>query len=92
LGSAREYGSDGQQRGLIVALRVAQAELFKTRLSVMPVLLVDDVLGELDPKRRAGFWEACPKSFQVIASGTVFPEDAEHWKRYKVREGTFASG
>ena len=30
--------------GLIVALRVAQAELFRERLSVAPVLLVDDVL------------------------------------------------
>jgi DNA replication and repair protein RecF len=92
LGSAKEYGSDGQQRGLMVALRVAQAELFRERLSVVPVLLVDDVLGELDPKRRAGFWSACPESFQIIASGTVFPEDAERWKPYTVEGGKFASG
>lgn len=92
LGSAKEYGSDGQQRGLMVALRVAQAELFRARLSVMPVLLVDDVLGELDPKRRAGFWSACPESFQIIASGTVYPEDAERWKRYGVEAGRFTSG
>lgn len=92
LGSAKEYGSDGQQRGLMVALRVAQAELFRERLSVMPVLLVDDVLGELDPKRRAGFWSACPESFQIIASGTVYPEDAERWKRYEVEAGRFTSG
>lgn len=91
MGSAKEYGSDGQQRGLIVALRVAQAELFRERLSVAPVLLVDDVLGELDPQRRAGFWKACPSSFQVIASGTVFPEDAESWKRYAVAGGLFQS-
>lgn len=92
LGSAREYGSDGQQRGLIVALRVAQAELFQERLAVKPVLLVDDVLGELDPKRRAGFWKACPGSFQIIASGTVFPEDSEAWKRYSVAAGGFELG
>ena len=90
LGSAKEYGSDGQQRGLMVALRVAQAELFQERLAVLPVLLVDDVLGELDPKRRAGFWNACPDAFQIIASGTVFPEEAEAWKCYSVDAGRFA--
>ena len=76
----------------MVALRVAQAELFWERLAVMPVLLVDDVLGELDPKRRAGFWKACPGSFQIIASGTVFPEDPEAWKRYSVAAGRFELG
>ncbi|CAI8283273.1 MAG: DNA replication and repair protein RecF [Opitutia bacterium UBA7350] len=89
LGSAKEYGSDGQQRGLMVALRVAQAVLFQERLSVVPVLLVDDVLGELDPARRAGFWKACPDAFQIIASGTVFPEEAEAWKCYSVTSGSF---
>lgn len=92
LGAAKEYGSDGQQRGLIVALRVAQAQLFLERLSIAPVLLVDDVLGELDPERRAGFWKACPKSFQVIASGTTLPDDKENWKCYRVNEGSFSLG
>ena len=92
IGAAKEYGSDGQQRGLMVALRVAQAQLFLERLSIAPVLLVDDVLGELDPKRRAGFWKACPESFQVIASGTTLPDDRDNWKFYRVSEGSFSLG
>ncbi len=89
VGAAKEYGSDGQQRGLIVALRIAQAQLFYERLKTVPVLLVDDILGELDPKRRKGFWAACPQPFQIIASGTVLPDESDDWIIYTVEAGSF---
>lgn len=72
-GGAREYGSDGQQRGLCLALRLAQGRLFAEALGVAPVLLADDVLGELDPARKDGFWRACPENWQIVASGTEVP-------------------
>lgn len=86
-GGAREYASDGQQRGLCVALRIAQAMLYQAGLNVVPVLLADDVLGELDPERRQGFWRACPKSIQVIATGTELPEASDGWQVHQVRSG-----
>lgn len=89
VGGAREYASDGQQRGLCVALRIAQARIFQARLGVAPVILADDVLGELDPHRQAGFWRACPEEFQIIASGTVLPSDAARWRVYQVDGGAF---
>lgn len=92
VGGAKEYASDGQQRGLCVALRIAQAVIFRTRLQVAPVLLADDVLGELDPHRRAGFWRACPSDLQIIASGTQLPEGADDWAVWKVAKGQFARG
>ncbi|MEM7792591.1 MAG: DNA replication and repair protein RecF, partial [Verrucomicrobiota bacterium] len=70
LGAAKEFGSDGQQRGLCLALRLGQALYFRKMLKRDPVLLADDVLGELDPLREAGFWKACPEELQIIASGT----------------------
>ncbi|MGB1128063.1 MAG: DNA replication/repair protein RecF [Opitutales bacterium] len=88
VGGAREYASDGQQRGLCVALRIAQACLFSEVLRVAPVLLADDVLGELDPRRRAGFWRSCPEGLQIIATGTEAPDDAENWSVQAVRAGT----
>lgn len=87
VGGAKEYASDGQQRGLCVSLRIAQAAFFREALQLAPVLLVDDVLGELDPKRKAGFWRACPGDLQVIATGTELPEDAPDWRVWQVRAG-----
>ncbi|MFP4068546.1 MAG: DNA replication/repair protein RecF [Verrucomicrobiota bacterium] len=89
VGGARDYASDGQQRGLCVALRIAQAIFLQERLGCKPVLLADDVLGELDPKRKAGFWRACPPDLQIIATGTELPADAEAWSVWRVEAGRF---
>lgn len=91
VGGAKEYASDGQQRGLCVALRIAQAALFREALQVAPVLLVDDVLGELDPHRKAGFWQACPDGLQIVATGTELPDDAAEWSVWQVADGKVAS-
>jgi len=90
IGGAKEYASDGQQRGLCVALRIAQARIFQERLGVAPVLLADDVLGELDPHRKAGFWRACPPELQIIATGTELPEASAEWAIWGVAQGQFA--
>lgn len=88
VGGAREYASDGQQRGLCVALRMAQASYYREQLGLVPVLLADDVLGELDPVRRAGFWRACPQDVQIIATGTELPADADEWSVAQVVTGS----
>ena len=88
--SAREFASDGQQRGLVVAFRLAQLRYFQARTGLAPVVLADDVLGELDPTRRAGFWRAVGPDLQVIATGTEPPAgDARSWKIIRVESGAF---
>ena len=52
--SAAQFGSEGQKRTLAVALKMAQAEYLTGLHGSPPVLLIDDVMGELDAKRRAG--------------------------------------
>lgn len=47
------YGSRGQQRSLTLAIKLAEAELMRTRTQDAPVLLLDDILSELDAVRRA---------------------------------------
>ena len=92
IGGAKEYGSDGQQRGLSVALRMAQASLFEMKLGIKPVILVDDILGELDPKRKKSFWATCSKEIQIIASGTEFSvgEASRDWQVWDVDKGNFS--
>ena len=52
---AGDFASEGQQRSFTLALRLAQASWFHRRSGIRPVLLADDVLGELDPARRERF-------------------------------------
>lgn len=91
IGGAKEYGSDGQQRGLSVALRMAQASLFEKKLGIKPVILIDDILGELDPKRKKSFWATCSKEIQIIASGTEFSVEgaSRDWQVWDVNNGNF---
>jgi DNA replication and repair protein RecF len=49
---ARSAASQGQQRSLVLALKLAEVRHIATVAGVMPVLLLDDVLSELDPRRR----------------------------------------
>jgi DNA replication and repair protein RecF len=87
---ARAFGSEGQQRGLVVAWRLAQAAWQHARTGLAPVFLADDVLGELDPARRAGFWRAAAEAGQVLATGTVLPpDDSWSWGVWNVRAGEF---
>jgi len=49
----RSYGSQGEQRLAVLALLLSEADLFAQRRKPAPLLLLDDVLSELDPERRA---------------------------------------
>jgi len=71
--TAREYASEGQQRGLVLSLRLAEAAWLEERTGIRPVILADDILGELDPVRRAAFWAGLAPDSQVIATGTSVP-------------------
>lgn len=53
--SAAKFASEGQKRSLAIALKMAQAEYLAGIHGAPPILLIDDVMGELDVRRRAGF-------------------------------------
>ena len=90
---AQEFASEGQQRGLVLALRFAQLETIRKRSGVAPIVLADDVLGELDAERRERFWCHLESDTQVIASGTGIPEPAEKqaWRIFHTEAGRFRS-
>jgi DNA replication and repair protein RecF len=50
--SLRRYGSQGQQRACLLALLFAEREVLLGARRVIPLLLLDDVMSELDPGRR----------------------------------------
>lgn len=50
--AAQLYGSQGQQRSIVLAWKLAEAEVIEDMLGTFPVLLLDDVMSELDGRRR----------------------------------------
>jgi DNA replication and repair protein RecF len=53
--AAAKFASEGQKRSIAIALKLSQAEFVSGVHGVPPILLIDDVMGELDAKRRAAF-------------------------------------
>ncbi|WP_251318715.1 DNA replication/repair protein RecF [Flintibacter muris] len=51
--SAKTYASQGQTRTAALSLKLAQREIFQEDTGEWPVLLLDDVLSELDPRRQS---------------------------------------
>jgi DNA replication and repair protein RecF len=69
-GRPAAFGSEGQQRTLVLALRLAAARLLEAHFGAPPVLLLDDIFGELDSARRAALLGQLPKSAQQIVTTT----------------------
>ena len=95
--SAGLFGSEGQKRTLAIALKMAQAEYLTGVHGRAPVLLIDDVMGELDVKRRSGLLPLLERARET--SGQVFMTcTEENWprelgrelQRWQVQDGTVA--
>jgi DNA replication and repair protein RecF len=67
---ARQYGSQGQQRTIVLALKLAELQLLDQVLEEPPLLLLDDVLAELDLKRQNQLLEAIHDRFQTLITTT----------------------
>ncbi len=70
-----DTASTGQLRLVSLILRVAQAEFVREATGSLPVLLLDDVLLELDPRRRARFVDALPDYDQAFF--TFLPDEQD---------------
>jgi DNA replication and repair protein RecF len=66
----RIYGSQGQQRTGVLALKLAELEYMKSETGEYPVLLLDDVLSELDEQRRKYLVETIKDRVQTLITTT----------------------
>ena len=67
---ARRFGSAGQQRSLVLGLKLAELELVTQLFGEPPLLLLDDVLAELDPSRQRLLLDAVGNDHQCLVSAT----------------------
>lgn len=68
---ASEYASEGQQRTLALALKLAQGAVLESHGGKVPVYLIDDVFGELDPQRRNALMQSLPAAAQKWITTTT---------------------
>lgn len=96
--SAAQFGSEGQKRTLAIALKIAQAEYLTGLHGAPPILLIDDIMGELDAHRREGILPLLERAHQ--ARGQVFMTATEEsWprelsreaQRWEVKDGTLTT-
>lgn len=78
---ARRYGSAGQQRCMVLALKMAEVDLVAQVSGAAPVLLLDDVLAELDPDRQLLLLEAIGQQQQCLLSTTHLDRFIGAWRR-----------
>jgi DNA replication and repair protein RecF len=68
---APQYASEGQQRTVALALKIAQARMFALEEETPPLLLIDDIFGELDPSRRNALLAHLPADAQKLVTATT---------------------
>ncbi len=78
------FGSQGQQRTAVLALKVAEYTTMQDRSGEAPLLLLDDVLSELDPTRAAAFLGGVGSFEQAFITATHLPPAIPAARRYEV--------
>lgn len=84
----RTHASQGEQRTLALALRLAAHRLVTERTGSAPVLVLDDVLSELDDGRAAALLEHLPAGQVVITTASELPSAARADRVLRIHAGT----
>jgi DNA replication and repair protein RecF len=85
---AASYASEGQQRTMAIALKVGHARLLESAFGRSPLLLLDDVFGELDTVRRNRLFANLPTGGQRIITTTSLDwlSDLPTGKLYQIKD------
>ncbi|MDD2377488.1 MAG: DNA replication/repair protein RecF [Bacilli bacterium] len=87
----KEYGSQGQQRLAVIALKLAEVEVFKNYNKINPILLLDDVFSELDDTKKNKLLRYISKNTQTFITTTdlnnINQKTLSKAKIFKIKEG-----
>jgi DNA replication and repair protein RecF len=78
---AKSYGSQGQQRTLVLALKLAELSLIEEVVGEPPLLLLDDVLAELDLQRQNQLLAVIQDRFQTLITTTHLQGFDDQWRK-----------
>ena len=66
----REFGSQGQQKMAVIAIKLSEIEVFKNFKQTSPIILLDDVFSDLDNTKKNNLLKHINKDMQVIITTT----------------------
>jgi DNA replication and repair protein RecF len=89
---ARTHASQGEQRCVALALRLAAHQAVADRAGTPPVLLLDDVFSELDPDRARALLHHLPAAQVVVTTAGPLPPGTAPSRRVVVRAGRLVDG
>ncbi|HOE35588.1 MAG: DNA replication/repair protein RecF [Chloroflexi bacterium] len=86
-----DYGSRGQGRTALLSLKMAEVQWMRARTGEWPVLLLDEIMAELDPERRASMLTVLSQVEQALLTSTdpdMFPLDfKQNHELWRVQDG-----
>ena len=89
---SRTHASQGEQRSLALALRLAAHDVVTAETGTPPVLLLDDVFSELDPERSDALLQHLPAGQTVLTSAAGLPPRAQPDKILHIDAGAVRDG
>jgi DNA replication and repair protein RecF len=81
------YGSQGQNRTVILSLKLAELEIIKDEIGEYPILLLDDFMSELDKKRRENFLKNISNTQILVTCTDEFTILEKMCKTFRVNNG-----
>ena len=84
---ARTHASQGEQRTLALAMRMAVHRLVADRVGTPPILVLDDVLSELDAGRARALLGHLPVGQVILTTATALPEHARPDRVLRIAAG-----
>ena len=91
---AKMYASQGQQRSIVLSLKLAEINYLKTKTGTYPVLLLDDVLSELDKNRQLKLLDAINENVQTFITTPSISDIKEDLlkkaKVFKIEDGNIS--
>jgi len=79
--SLHSYGSRGEQRLAVFALKLAELDFITTRTETKPILLLDDIFSELDHQHRKQLFKIIPKHQTIITTSDIYLIEPEFRKK-----------
>lgn len=90
--NARSFGSQGQQRTIVLSLKLALMTLYNKEFNTNPIVLLDDVLFELDQVRQKMLLDKINNGIQTFITANQFNEQIltdKKYKLFKIENGCF---
>ncbi len=68
----KDYGSQGQQKNAVIAWKFSEIMIFKELKSILPILILDDLLSELDKEKIKNILSFIDRNIQTFITTTEF--------------------